>query len=255
MTAANHRFPLIAALACFTVAFVLLIIAEPGFFSGAAFRAVRPSAAPKQRLVFVDLGANRGDSYEALLGVGKKFNYTYAIPEGRSYGEFEAHLFEANPVFNKPLVEVRAKYEAEGKGPIHIYPSTVVYTIDKVIPFFFDLNPIHDFWGSSVLVSHGDVKPETKREMLAVDIARFILINFKPDDHVVVKMDIEGAEYDILPHLVSMGASINIDYMYIEMHQGVLPSDKKAEIEAKGWEAVEALKKEGVIIPPYNSAA
>ncbi|KAI9346973.1 hypothetical protein BDR26DRAFT_855453 [Obelidium mucronatum] len=241
----------IATLVCFTVAFVVLVASGSG--SGSAHRLL--GSARKQRLVFVDLGANRGDSYEALLGVGKKFNYSYAIPEGRSYGEFEAHLFEANPVFNKPLVEVRSQYEKEGKGPIFIYPSTVVYTIDKVIPFFFDTDPKNDFWGSSILATHSDVKAETKREMLAVDIARFILMNFKPEDHVVVKMDIEGAEYDILPHLVSMGAAINIDYLYIELHHWILPADKKAEIEAKGKKAIDALEKEGVVIPPYHSAA
>ena len=48
-------------------------------------------------------------------------------------------------------------------------------------------------------------------KLTAIDIALWIVRNFTPKDFVVVKMDIEGAEFDVIPHLVAMQAYINID--------------------------------------------
>ncbi|KAJ3287047.1 hypothetical protein HDU79_005998 [Rhizoclosmatium sp. JEL0117] len=217
----------------------------------------KSSGSSKQRLVFIDLGANRGDSYEAMLGVGKKFNYNYTIPAGRSHKEMEAHLFEANSVFDEPLKEIKAKYDKDGSyAPIYIYPSTVVYTKDTTVSFFVDhKNPAHDFWGSSLLASHPDVTAQDKVDLPAVNIARFILQNFKKEDHVVVKVDIEGAEFDTIPHLLSTGAYVNIDYLYIEWHEGVLSEEDRKVKPAKAYEALKEMVKEGVQAPTYDSAA
>ncbi|KAJ3068350.1 hypothetical protein HDU99_003232 [Rhizoclosmatium hyalinum] len=209
----------------------------------------------KQRLVFVDLGANRGDSYEAMLGLGSKFNFSYAVPPGRLPKEMEAHLFEANGVFDKPLKEVQTKYAKDPSyAPVFIYPSTVVYTADTTVSFFVEhKNPDKDFWGSSLLSNHPDVTAQDKVDLPAVNIGRFILQNFRAEDFVVVKMDIEGAEYDVVPHLYSTGAYTIIDYLYIEWHKPLVDNDPAKAAAAKN--AVDQMEKLGVHMPVYDTNA
>ena len=40
----------------------------------------------------------------------------------------------------------------------------------------------------------------------------------RPDDFVVVKMDIEGAEYDVVPHLLREKVTDLIDELFLEIH-------------------------------------
>ena len=40
-----------------------------------------------------------------------------------------------------------------------------------------------------------------------IDVADFLKRTVSEDDFVVVKMDIEGAEYDVIPHLIAAGAA------------------------------------------------
>lgn len=76
-------------------------------------------------------------------------------------------------------------------------------------------------------------------------------MNTLPHDFVVVKIDIEGSEYDVIPHMVEMSAWKVIDYLLIEWHE-TLP-DEIALAKAKA--AADKLVAEGVKMPPYSSPA
>lgn len=51
-----------------------------------------------------------------------------------------------------------------------------------------------------------------------VDLSGFLKARFTPDDHVVLKCDIEGKEYDVLPSLVDSGAIHLVDELFCEWH-------------------------------------
>ena len=51
-----------------------------------------------------------------------------------------------------------------------------------------------------------------------IDIADFVNRTVSLGDFVVVKMDVEGTEYQLLPHLLKSGVLPLIDEMFIEMH-------------------------------------
>lgn len=51
----------------------------------------------------------------------------------------------------------------------------------------------------------------------SIDIARFIL-ELSPDEEIVLKMDAEGSEYDLLPHLVANDADLRLKLLWIEWH-------------------------------------
>lgn len=165
----------------------------------------------------------------------------------------EIFLFEANPVFNGALVEAKEKYGPKGIS-VNIYPSTVVDVKDGTRIFYLDnVNTDHDFWGSSTYANHPDaVKSGAKgTELTAINISRWLLMNTLPQDFVVVKMDIEGAEYDIVPHMAEMGVWSVVDHLLIEWHTNIPEQEAKDKADA----ALELLKLKGIDCPTYDSAA
>lgn len=55
-------------------------------------------------------------------------------------------------------------------------------------------------------------------EVPRIDLSEWIIKNLNQDDFVILKMDIEGAEYDVLEKIVSTDAIKYIDRIYIEWH-------------------------------------
>eukprot|EP01001_Neometanema_parovale_P007511 NODE_3810_length_1159_cov_102.952703_g3623_i0.p1 GENE.NODE_3810_length_1159_cov_102.952703_g3623_i0~~NODE_3810_length_1159_cov_102.952703_g3623_i0.p1 ORF type:complete len:120 (+),score=2.82 NODE_3810_length_1159_cov_102.952703_g3623_i0:761-1120(+) len=52
----------------------------------------------------------------------------------------------------------------------------------------------------------------------SVDIARYLQENFQLNDFVVCKMDIEGAEYSVIPRLLQTDAVRLVDELFLECH-------------------------------------
>jgi hypothetical protein len=50
------------------------------------------------------------------------------------------------------------------------------------------------------------------------DLAHVLLTHVKREDYCVVKIDIEGGEWDLLPHLEQTGAMNLIDELFVEFH-------------------------------------
>lgn len=235
----------------------------------------------KARYIFVDLGANRADSLEAFLKhKDAKFTYDFPRPDWATHnqaGEYldrtllrmrtelsprsdlnfftEIYLFEANPYFNTALVEAKERYDAL-RIKVNIFPSTVVDVKDGTRTFFLDsVNTDNDFWGSSTHANHPDAVASNSNgtELSAINISRWLLMNTLPRDFVVVKMDIEGAEYEVIPHMAEMSVWTVVDHLFVEWHPGVL--EDKAYSEERVKVAQEVLIARGVNMPSYDSAA
>ena len=52
----------------------------------------------------------------------------------------------------------------------------------------------------------------------AINFAKYLTENYVLDDFVVVKMDIEGAEFRVIPHLIETKAIDLIDEIFVECH-------------------------------------
>ena len=76
--------------------------------------------------------------------------------------------------------------------------------------------------GSTLLLSKLTGNLDKKRfiDVKCVDMARYIRDNFKITDYIVLKIDIEGKEYDLLEHLIETGAIDYVDDLYCEWHVG-----------------------------------
>ena len=190
------------------------------------------------RHVFLDLGANDGDTTYNFFGLksysqGGYFKDIIPLDVVQNY-KWEVHSIEANPVFDQDLI--RMQKNISEKHDIFIYNSTVAWIYDGQIDFYFDtLNKITSFWGSSVIEEHPDVikSGKIKKKMRCIDIAG-ILKKYSKEDFVVIKMDIEGAEYNLLLHFMQTNTMELIDYLLIEYHQDVT----KIRIDHKMLESI-----------------
>ena len=59
---------------------------------------------------------------------------------------------------------------------------------------------------------HDDIEVES------IDLSQWIIDNFDKEDYIILKMDIEGAEYTVLPKLIEDGTASYINRSFIEWH-------------------------------------
>lgn len=197
------------------------------------------------RCVFIDLGAADGNSFNYFLkdGYGK-------VGECPSV-QWSAVLVEANPRFDKNLANVGAQHQ----GQINVMSSTAAYMCEGTTSFFLDtVNTAKNFWGSSMSASHPDVKRSGAKQKVTVPTMNLNRILFEqtiPGDWVMVKMDIEGSEFDVLPCVANSPAAHLIDRLYLEQHDPSwgMAGTTPAQMEA----AKNQLRQKGVDIPNYFS--
>lgn len=60
--------------------------------------------------------------------------------------------------------------------------------------------------------------PYTTFTTQTFDIDRWIKEQFQPTDYIILKLDVEGAEYQIIPHMIKNGSMSYINEVYIEYH-------------------------------------
>lgn len=108
----------------------------------------------------------------------------------------------------------------EKKHSIQLFNETAAWTYDGTIDFFLDtVNSQKNFWGSSLNKEHPDVlrSGQKKVTVKCKDISR-ILKQYKENDFIVIKMDIEGSEYDLLLDFMKKDVYKFIDYLAVEFH-------------------------------------
>ena len=177
------------------------------------------------RKVFIDCGAHNGCSV-------RKFRKLYD-PE-RNY---EFHSFEPNSTtaldFNEPGV--------------NFYQKAVTAT-GKVVPFF--VHSIDDFACTTyrkkgILPNCGSPRAGNTllQEVESVRLSKFIKDNFSPDDHIVLKLDIEGEEYNVIPDLFETGAIELVNELYLEWHSHWMNESNEVDKELE-----EKIKNKGIIL-------
>jgi FkbM family methyltransferase len=160
--------------------------------------------------ICIDLGANVGLVSEVFLSRGA-----------------EVYAFEPHPDAFIKLLEIKKKYKkftplnraagiSEGKMNLYLHTS-------------HHFNPVKFSTGSSLI----DSKPNVGREFIeceAVNFAEFL----SPFPRIrILKIDIEGYEVELMPHLIDMGALKNIDHIFVETHEKKWPELTKRTAEMR----------------------
>jgi len=215
----------------------------------------RKPSRTQPKCIFVDLGAADGNSLTPFLE--GKYGPIANCGSAENPGDYEAFLVEANPHFDAALQNL----SATGNGRIHSINSTAAYMCDASTSFFVDTGVEHNYWASSMdgnTHSWDKNTPDTVggREQVMVTVPTMNLLKFLheqtiPDDFVIVKMDIEGAEWDIVPCLATSPVATLVDHLYMEEHpiDWQLGNTTREEMDR----AKQNLTDSGVKLPRYFS--
>ena len=177
------------------------------------------------RKVFIDCGSHDGCSVRTF----RKF---YA-----DHKEYEIHCFEANPKLWKHYSK-RLKWM---KG-VTLYKKTVWITSE---PISFYVNHSHT---SSTLeeTKKGIARRSKEVSVEAVDLDLWIRKTFNKRDYIVMKIDIEGSEYEVFEKMMAGGSIEYVDDLYGELHAFKL--DKYRDPHDVNNRLVSDLKKHNLVM-------
>ncbi|KKR46301.1 MAG: Glycosyl transferase family 2 domain-containing protein [Parcubacteria group bacterium GW2011_GWC1_40_13] len=152
--------------------------------------------------VFIDLGAYDGDTIEKALKLYSDFDFFYA---------FEPYL--------PNLEKLRQKFK--GNKKIIIFDKAAA-THDGKANFFLhkDIGKRKDAdEGSTLEKTKNNIDVSNSIEVDTVDFSKFILENFKDSDEIILKIDIEGSEYDLLEKMIADKSIKYMSKLYCEWHK------------------------------------
>jgi FkbM family methyltransferase len=183
------------------------------------------------RKIFLDCGAHDGCSVEMFIN---------SHDDSKDY---EIYSFECD--------ELRFK-QLSAKG-IELGVSKF-YPIKKAV-WISDGKKIFDGWQLTDTVNSDD-----NAGIESIDLSKFILDNFSKDDYIVLKMDIEGAEYKVIDKMDKDGSLSYISKIYGELHgpkkgysiednNNLLNKVWRNNLKLLNWDALEGSYDEIEIVP------
>ena len=164
----------------------------------------------KSEDICIDVGANVGLVSEIFLSRGA-----------------EVYAFEPHPVAFAKLEEVKEKYKnftpfnsAAGvsDGKVNLYLHTSHHS-----------NPVMFSTGSSLMES----KPNVGSELIVSEVINFAEFLSRFPRISILKIDIEGYEVELIPHLINLKAFNNVEHIFIETHEKKWPELTKKTTEMK----------------------
>ena len=151
--------------------------------------------------IFIDGGARIGESVEVLLN--NRVDLTGC----------DVYFFECNPNH----IETLENFKKVNNNFNFFVRNEALWVQNEIWDFFISI----DQWGDL-----GCTLLSNKRERLdlnnpikvsCIDISEF-LNEFNNDDYIILKLDIEGAEYQVLRHMIDNGSINKINELYVEFH-------------------------------------
>ncbi len=176
--------------------------------------------------IFLDGGTHYGQGMQQFI---QMYNIT---------PEWEIHTFEANPVTYKHFLEKNPNLlqsfnishynkALSNKNGMTIINQETPPNEDNsgmgssIIPLD-KWNP----WGGSLRENF-----KTTSEIECINLSAFILNNFSKEDFIVVKLDIEGSEYDVLESLIETGTIFYINDLFVEFHSSFFENSKEIVVK------------------------
>lgn len=156
--------------------------------------------------IFIDAGAYKG-------------LYVKRFKEGVFYRpDFLIYAFECSPALS--FVTFGSDVNVIRKA-LWVYDGKINFYISKIRPEMVQ--------GSSVYKSKTTGNLDTKNPITVdcIDFSKFLKNNIREDDNLIVKMNIEGAEYKVLEKCCKDGTISLIKKLFIQWHYHKIGLDKK----------------------------
>ena len=150
------------------------------------------------RNIYIDCGGHTGQSIERF--VKSKFY---------KKDKYEMYSFE-------PIEHLSAVYR--DREDIN-FIGKAVWIKDGFVDFFISKKKKMS-QGSSLIKekTSGKLDKENPVNIPCIDLDKWIKENFSKDDNIILKMDIEGAEYEVLQHMIDNGSIKYLNRLYMEFH-------------------------------------
>ncbi|CAN6320327.1 unnamed protein product [Urochloa humidicola] len=203
----------------------------------------------KRRYVYVDVGAR---SYGSSIGSWFRKQYP------KQNHTFEVFAVEADPAFHADYA--RRKGVALLPYAAWVRNETLTFEIndgpagkkgdDAGKPNGRGMGRIRPAAGETKGVSSGEV-----RRVPAFDLAEWLKRTASEQDYVVMKMDVEGTEFDLVPRMIETGAICLVDELFLECHynrwQRCCPGERSPKYQNTYGECLElftSLRNSGVLV-------
>ncbi|CAN7113370.1 unnamed protein product [Brassica rapa subsp. narinosa] len=162
----------------------------------------------KSRYVYVDVGAR---SYGSSIGSWFKKQYP------KQNKTFDVFAIEADKAFHD-------EYKIKKKVQLLPYAAWVR---NETLSFEINHDPGKQVEAKAMGRGMGRIQPVTKSSsslagevnlIQGFDFADWLKKSVRERDFVVMKMDVEGTEFDLIPRLIKTGAICLIDELFLECH-------------------------------------
>ena len=185
------------------------------------------------RKIFIDCGSHDGCSVRKFMDLYDKDD------------EFEYFCFEINKllesyysdILDRIDLQFKAVDVSDGQKPMYRMGLTGGSTINKIKAegllqkqygrkecMLFDFHQVH---------KNAELRTQ---EVESIDLSKWIKTNFLETDYIVLKMDIEGAEYDIINHLFKDDCLGYINEFRVEFHGSPIWAEESKNTIIKGNE-------------------
>lgn len=150
--------------------------------------------------IILDCGSHLGESVKKFRGMFPKDDCEFHMFEPNTY---LYNTFNSNPEFDSCK-----KY------------NKAISNKNEIVKLWGCTKNINSV-GSTLEKSKADwdqIEESDFIEIESIDLSDFIVKNFSKDDYIILKLDIEGAEYDTLDKLFETGAIYYVNEFYCEFH-------------------------------------
>jgi FkbM family methyltransferase len=191
--------------------------------------------------IFVDCGFNGGRVMERFI---------HDLPDFKFYG------FELNTEFESAAQAIKAKYKN-----VAGMEFTAVSNRDGETTFFLggNSNTFNKYDGSTIVADKRTGNPQFEHPITTptVDMARWVKdisaqhrVHQAVQPFVAVKMDIEGAEFDVLEHMLEGNdpAAHYIDALIVEFHAHHMDRSVWPAYEIRQQNIMHGLNKAGILV-------
>lgn len=173
----------------------------------------------RPRYIFVDGGAHIGESVAHFVKSKVYSKYSWEM------FSFEANHNLIPSIPNRPNLTILNK---------------AIWIHDEGVNFYLGEDTL-----SSSILKHKKTGNLSKvpTHVESVDFGKWLKSNFEQDDIILVKLDIEGAEYEVLEQMLMDGSIKYIDVLFVEFHNTKVNVPKHRDTEL-----INEIEKLGIIV-------
>lgn len=162
----------------------------------------------QKKKIFIDGGARLGEALPLLSKIHPDIK------------DINIYMFECNSNHIKTLKKLQEK----DKRIKEVY-NEAIWIKDEIRPFYISIDKWNDLGCTLKPEKQEKLDREHPINVKCIDFSTY-LEQFK-DNYVILKLDIEGSEYEVLNHLIETGNIKYINELYIEFHDSFFNIDSK----------------------------